>query len=452
MATSNAVPGFKASVDGLHFTNSFPSEPDLLVDLGPFGKVPIGDASNGLCGGMVYTVMDVFNAALPPIPDTTQPAPGSPLFGYIVSRLFASFDIPAGVLKYYEWMNTPDHDTGIWFVTRRGVSWKTIMEEWPRVKADIDGGMLSPLGLVTVYSADPTMMGHNHQVLAYAYEVDDANVLTLRLYDPNTSPTDADDVFLTIDLSNPTHTSPIKHNVDIGRDVRGFFRTSYAFSDPRSLEPTPPLPSNALYVSSRVPSPLVPGQVAQAEVTMQNLGGTTWTSTGANPFRLGAQNPQDNSTWGPNRVELPQDVAPGEEVTFRFPVTAPSAPGTYDFQWRMVQELVTWFGDFSADIPVVVSPVLKSMTTTVSPSSLPARRPVMVTVTAHDAVTGAALAGSVTVDGTPRGSLGTPFSLTIPAHRVRAADGTWEWVPVPPTGQVDVAGYHPAKLVFDLDD
>ena len=50
MASSNSVPGFKASVDGLHFINSWPREPDIVVDAGPLGKVPIGDASNGLCG------------------------------------------------------------------------------------------------------------------------------------------------------------------------------------------------------------------------------------------------------------------------------------------------------------------------------------------------------------------------------------------------------------------
>ena len=58
-------------------------------------------------------------------------------------------------------MNTPDHDTGIWFAIRRDVAWHTIMEEWPRIKADIDGGMLSPLALVTVYTTDPTMMGRS---------------------------------------------------------------------------------------------------------------------------------------------------------------------------------------------------------------------------------------------------------------------------------------------------
>ena len=241
MAISNAVPGFKASVDGLHFTNTWPSEPDIVIDAGPLGRVPIGDASNGLCGGMVYTVMDVFTAGLPPIPDTTNPAQGTPLFDYLVSRLFASFDLPAGVLKYYQWMTTPDHDTGLWIVTRRGVGWHTITEEWPRIKADIDTGMLSPLGLVTVYTTDPAKMGQNHQVLAYGYELADDGLLTLYLYDPNTAPAEADDVRLTINLSQPTHTSPITHNVNIGNPIRGFFRTAYAFANPAALEPTTPL-------------------------------------------------------------------------------------------------------------------------------------------------------------------------------------------------------------------
>jgi hypothetical protein len=234
VAQHNAVPGFRASVHGLHFTNSWPSGPYLSVQVGPLGTVPIGDASNGLCGGMVHTVIDVFSAGLPPIPDTTNPARDTPLFRHLVSRLFASFDIPGGVLKYYEWMNTPDRDTGLLFVTRRGVAWRTIRQEWPRVKADIDTGRLSPLGIVTVRTADPTMMGHNHQVLAYAYDVDDDDVLTLHLYDPNTPPAGADEVRLRIDLSHPTRTSPITHNVNIGRPIRGFFRTTYTFSDPVS--------------------------------------------------------------------------------------------------------------------------------------------------------------------------------------------------------------------------
>jgi Ig-like domain from next to BRCA1 gene len=449
MAMSNAVPGFKASVNGLHFTNSWPSEPDIVVNVPPLGNVTIGDASNGLCGGMVYAVMDVFQAGLPPIPDTTNPAQGSPLFNYLVSRLFASFDIPGGVLKYYDWMNTPDHDTGIWFAIRRGVSWHTIMEEWPRIKADIDSGMLSPLALVTVYTTDPTMMGHNHQVAAYAYEVDDANRLTLHLYDPNTAPPSADDVQLSIDLSNPTHTSPITHNVNMSEPVRGFFRTTYVAADPTTLEPTTPLPSNAYFAGVSMPSLLRPGQTAQALVAFQNVGGTTWTSGGPNPFRLGAQNPPDNSTWGQNRVELPHDVAAGDEVVFQVPVTAPTAPDTYHFQWRMVQDGVIWFGDLSTDVPVVVAPALRSMTTAVSPATLPIRTAVAVTITATDSVSGAPVEGNVTVGGTARGITGAPFSLTIPAHRL-LVDGEWEWVPDVPNGSVEAPGYNPGTIDFEV--
>src|SRR5207244_10205615 len=141
------VPGFTPSANGLRFTNSWPSEPDIVVQVPPLGNVPIGDASNGLCGGMVFTVLDIFNAGLPPLEDA-QPAQGSRLFNYIVRRLFDSFNLPGGVLQYYDWMITPDHDTGVWIAIRRGVAWRTIVDEWPHIKADLDQGRLCPLGLV----------------------------------------------------------------------------------------------------------------------------------------------------------------------------------------------------------------------------------------------------------------------------------------------------------------
>jgi len=235
VAVQNSVVGFRASRNGLHFANSWPHEPDLVVDLGPIGHVPLGDASNGLCGGMVYTVIDVFEAGLPPIPDVANPPQGSPLFKYLVARLIDSFDIPAGVTKYYQWMTLPDQDSRLWFVVRRGIGWHTIKDEWPRVKADIDRGWLSPLGLVTVHGADPARLGHNHQVLAYGYELDDADTLTLHLYDPNTRTAEADDVQLSLDISNPTRTPSITHNVNISRPIRGLFRTNYRPTDPTGL-------------------------------------------------------------------------------------------------------------------------------------------------------------------------------------------------------------------------
>jgi hypothetical protein len=445
------VTNFKPSVNGLHFANSWPPEPDIVVPVPPLGNVPIGDASNGLCGGMVFTALDVFLAMLPPIPVTTNPPQGSPLFNYIVSRLFASFNIPGGVLKYYEWMNTPDHDTGILFAIRRGVAWHTIVEELPKIKADIDSGSPSPLGLVTVYSVNPADLGKNHQVLAYAYDQDNAGNVTVHVYDPNTAPPNADGVSLRLNINDPTHTTPITHNINIADPIRGFFRVDYTFSNPAALEPVTPLPSNAYFVGQIVQSPLVPGQASNVSVTLQNIGGTTWTSQANNPFRLGSQNPQDNTTWGLARVDVPSNVAPGDEVTFNFAITAPPAPGTYNFQWRMVEELVSWFGDTTPNVPVVVQAVLRQMSVHIQPFPLPVGRSVVLTVFAKDAQTGAPVAGKVAFNGTVVGSTNTPFNYTLPLKAV-IDPGVKHviHVPDPPDGVVTAPGYAIAHIDFGV--
>lgn len=232
--SNNSVPNFKPSTSGLKFINSFPHEPDITVNVPPFGNITIGDASNGLCGGMVFTVRDLFENGLP-APTSGTPPDGSTLFNYIVGRLFDSFNLPGGVAKYYDWMTTPDHDTGFWPLIRHGVVWHTIMEEWPRIQADIDSGHPSPLGLLTVYDFNPGDMGHNHQVLAYAYKVDAGNNLTLSLYDPNTGASDG--CQLSMFLGNPSHSTPINHNVNIGFPIRGFFRVDYSMHNASVLAP-----------------------------------------------------------------------------------------------------------------------------------------------------------------------------------------------------------------------
>ena len=65
-------------------------------------------------------------------------------------------------------MHTPNHDT---MLGSSGLAHRTIVDEWPKVKADIDNGHPSPLDLIEVYSFDPTLLGENHQVLAYGYEL-----------------------------------------------------------------------------------------------------------------------------------------------------------------------------------------------------------------------------------------------------------------------------------------
>lgn len=111
----------------------------------------------------------------------------------------------------------------------------------------------------------------------------------------------------------------------------------------------------AAYVSQVVPRSLNAGQQFTASVTMLNRGTRTWMSAGATPHRLGSQNPQDNLTWGRGRVDVPAAIPMGGLVTFRFGATAPAASGSYNFQWRMVQEAVQWFGDMTPNRVISVT-------------------------------------------------------------------------------------------------
>jgi hypothetical protein len=238
MATSGAVPDFTPSVNGFRFTNSFPPAPTIRLDLGLAGNVGLGNASQGVCGGMVFAVRDYYEAGRPLPDDVEPPAQDTPLFGYIATRLIDSFNAPAGVTQYAEWMVMPSADVNLVIFTRRGTFARTVSSSWPKLRADIDAGQPSPLGLVTVHTADFRQIGKCHQVLAYGYEIDDTETVTLNVYDPNTAHDSADDVRITFDAANSHHASPITHNINIdGSTLHGFFRSSYT-------RKTPPLESN----------------------------------------------------------------------------------------------------------------------------------------------------------------------------------------------------------------
>ena len=235
MGASVRVPDFVASRSGLAFANSFPSQPDVSVRVPVYGTVNIGDASKGVCGGMVFTVLDLREFGRPPFPDTEPPPADSPLFHYIVGRLIDSWDLPTGVLRYLSWMNTPDGDRSLFSFTRRGVWRRTLVDEWPKVRAAIDNGRLCPLGLVTVESRNPNDLGANHQVLAYGYDLDDDAHLTLHVYDPNTRIAHADDVWLKLSVGDPRSPGSIDHDVNIGHPIRGFFEVPYSPRDPAQV-------------------------------------------------------------------------------------------------------------------------------------------------------------------------------------------------------------------------
>lgn len=52
------------------------------------------------------------------------------------------------------------------------------------------------------------------------------------------------------------------------------------------------------------------------------------------------------------RVDAGRNIYPGSNATFNFTVTAPTAPGTYNFQFRMVHEAVAWFGDYTPNLAI----------------------------------------------------------------------------------------------------
>jgi hypothetical protein len=104
------------------------------------------------------------------IPPVDQPSPGTPLYRFIVRRIVDSWNIPVGVAQYFTWMNLPDADTGFDVLGRhvtvdRGISGRTVLQQWPLVKHDLDQGSPSPLGIVTTHSNQLADLGLNHQVL-----------------------------------------------------------------------------------------------------------------------------------------------------------------------------------------------------------------------------------------------------------------------------------------------
>ncbi|HZN16917.1 MAG TPA: hypothetical protein VFB84_01825 [Micromonosporaceae bacterium] len=217
---------FLPSRDGFAFVNTWPSQPAWEHKTW-VGRVTVGDAAAGLCGGMVYAALDYWQSGTPLPPE--QPKAGHPLYRFIVRRLVRSWFPLAGV-RYYRWMRLPDSDTsrillGRSVRDRRGLAWRTVEQQWQGVYKDLDRGNPVPLGVVTMASVDPRNVRHNHQVLACSYERADGRV-TIQVYDPNRGR--RDDIFIRFDASDATRPTTFEHNLGIGqRPVRGFFRATY---------------------------------------------------------------------------------------------------------------------------------------------------------------------------------------------------------------------------------
>ena len=187
--------------------------------------------------------------------------------------------------------------------------------------------------------------------------------------------------------------------------------------------------NDAVFVSQSVPSTMVAGQKYNVSVTMKNTGGTTWSET--THHRLGNQIAGDPFT---HRRLLPSGVtvAPGAQYTFAWQVTAPATAGTYTFQWRMVEEMVEWFGPFTPSTPVTVRIAMPPIVDAITPDTIPGGTVATVTVAGHR------LGGTTVKFGQLDASTVSPAATLLSV----SPDGTQMTVRVDATNSA-VTGFHP---------
>jgi len=110
---------------------------------------------------------------------------------------------------------------------------------------------------------------------------------------------------------------------------------------------------NAVYLSQTgVPTTIAHGQTFNATITLQNTGTGSWSTGGG--YSLKAQNPAGNTNWGVGSLPVTGTIAPNGNGVFTHTFTAPAAPGTYQFQWRM-QHNTSGFGDFTTNVTITVT-------------------------------------------------------------------------------------------------
>lgn len=203
---------------------------------------------------------------------------------------------------------------------------------------------------------------------------------------------------------------------------------------------------DAAYVSEVVPSFVQIQTPSPASVTMRNTGTATWFQAQGDVF-LATQEPQDNYYWciqgnpygshSGNRVLLPYDVAPGQDVTFNFVVKPLSCfyAATAPFRFRMLSQLHGTFGEETPDPKIVVTNAAVFVAQQV-PAIVPAGATIQVTVTFQNTTTSAwePSDGYVLGSAAPTGnSTWGVSSVALPAAVAPGASVTFEFAIVAPT-------------------
>ena len=119
----------------------------------------------------------------------------------------------------------------------------------------------------------------------------------------------------------------------------------------------------AEYSAIGYPDRVRAGDTFSVTVAVRNTGLATWRAEGEHSIRFGYcwHDPAKRSSACANArgVFLQDDLAPQQEIELVIEVTAPTAPGSYQLQWDMLQEGIAWFSSWGAQrgaLPMTVEP------------------------------------------------------------------------------------------------
>ncbi|MES2970842.1 MAG: NBR1-Ig-like domain-containing protein [Patescibacteria group bacterium] len=121
--------------------------------------------------------------------------------------------------------------------------------------------------------------------------------------------------------------------------------------------------NNAACSLQNTPMAVKPGSSFTTNMVIKNTGSKAWKAADydlasvevvPHPWSSGVYAQTSSNTWGTASIALNGDVATGASATVSATLTAPSLPGSYEFDWRMHQKSQDeWFGAPCQSIMVV---------------------------------------------------------------------------------------------------
>jgi len=107
------------------------------------------------------------------------------------------------------------------------------------------------------------------------------------------------------------------------------------------------------------------GARTTARVVLENAGGATWRSRGADGLQVSYHwlDTHGNAiVWDGTRTAFPHPVAPGETIELDLPLDAPRPPGRYVLRLDLVEEHRFWLSEIGVpphDLEVDVAPLIE---------------------------------------------------------------------------------------------